>query len=73
MEGAVEERQTRFAALMTELEEARAAYSRHIPTALPLTTEPPPVRQVHWEAWERDKQRFDRANEALMSFLRGND
>jgi hypothetical protein len=67
----MDERRARFTKLMNELDEARAAYSQHIPIAQSLVDGPPPVRHVDWEGWERDKKRFDAADAALLSFLRG--
>ena len=60
-----------FRALMSELDAAHLAYRKHLPPAQVLGTEPIVPRIVDWDAWDRDKERFDAALEAVLRFLRG--
>lgn len=66
------ERDSRFRALMAELDGAYAEYRNELqaPTT-PLGSEPPVARHVDWEAWERTKNRYDAARDASLRFLRG--
>jgi hypothetical protein len=66
-----DDRLSRFRALMAELDAAHIAYRNHLPPAQVLGTTPILPRTVDWDAWDRDKERFDAAHEAVLSFLRG--
>ena len=66
------ERDTRFRELMTELNAAYREYIEELqPATTPLTGEPVVPRQVDWEKWRRVKERFDKADAAMLDFLRG--
>lgn len=66
------ERDNRFRELLTELNDAYREYIDELqPATTPLGDLPPQPRQVDWENWRRVKERFDKADAAMLDFLRG--